>query len=299
MEIKKWLAAGLVLFMALPGYAECGGDDVKACLAQDLRDSDKRINAAYQSLMSNLDQAGKTSLRDEQRAWLKTRDKACGLDTRESDREKWLQGILADQDKTVCVVRYTFQRVSQFDAMIGKQDQAKPAELPPAPKAPDLTVARAPGAPTLASLTYFDDGYAIRSMASYTSGKWYYEALIDRDGIAALGDVLLSTGFRTNEVGVTHMDSIRRKMVGAGPLLIGMAIDLDQGFVYVRVNGAWQSQPGQVSPLQVKLGRPYWVSLNGSSEIREFINRGLVKINLGHEPFRYALPDGYKPFSNS
>jgi uncharacterized protein YecT (DUF1311 family) len=298
MGLKRWLVAAFVLFLALPGHAECAGDDIKACLAQDLRDSDKRINAAYQSLMSSQDEAGKKSLRDEQRAWLKARDKACGLDNKESDREKWLQAILADQDKTVCVVRYTFQRVSQFDAMIAKQASAKPADLPPAPKAPELA-GHAPSPQAVSYLTFFDDGYAVRSTASYMTGKWYYEVQINRDAIAALGDVLLSTGFRTNETGVSHMDSIRRKMVGAGPINLGLAIDLDNGFVYVRINGAWMQQPGQVSPLQVKLGRPYWVSLNSSSEIREFINRGLVKIDLGHEPFRYALPEGYKPFSNS
>jgi uncharacterized protein YecT (DUF1311 family) len=96
----------MLLFVAT-AHAACGQDDsdeaIRACLAQDLRDSDKRINAVYKSLMELNDETGKVRLRDEQRAWLKSRDKTCKLSNKESDREKWLQSILANQDQTVCV----------------------------------------------------------------------------------------------------------------------------------------------------------------------------------------------------
>ncbi|HWT19438.1 MAG TPA: lysozyme inhibitor LprI family protein [Variovorax sp.] len=39
--------------------------------------ADKALNAAYTAARARLDDAGKTALRDEQRAWIKTRDASC------------------------------------------------------------------------------------------------------------------------------------------------------------------------------------------------------------------------------
>lgn len=298
MRLVKWIAAGLSIMAALPALADCAsGGDTNACLAQDLRDSDKRINAVYKALMDQLDEAGKKGLRDEQRSWLKARDKECALDAKESDREKWLQAILADQGKTVCVVRYTFQRVGQLDEQLKSQGKTPAADLPQAPKPPVLAPTAA--APIEPYLSYLDDGYAIRSLAAYTKGKWYFEVTVDRGGIASLGDVLLSIGLRSPELSIGRMEGIRRTAVGAGATNVGVAADLDEGYLYLRIDGAWQQQPGRVSPLQVKLGRPYWFSITGSSEVRALLNRGLIKIDLGYEPFRYAVPDGYRPYSGS
>jgi len=300
MRVVRWMATGLAVLAAIPALAECapGGEDASACLAQDLRDSDKRINAVYKTLMDGLDEAGKKGLRDQQRAWLKARDKECSLDTKESDREKWLQGILVDPGKTVCVVRYTFQRVAQLDAQLKSQAKAPAAELPAAPQAPALPPA-ATWTPPPASLAYADDGYALLATTARSTGKWYLEVWIDQGGIAALGDVALSAVFHSAEVNTGRMIGIRRKQTGAEPVNLGLALDLDQGFVYLRVNGQWLEQPGQVSPLQVKLGRPYAFMLNGSTEVRQLVGRNLIKFDLGDAPFRYAVPDGYRPYSSS
>jgi uncharacterized protein YecT (DUF1311 family) len=39
--------------------------------------ADKALNAAYAAARARLDDAGKVALRDEQRAWIKTRDATC------------------------------------------------------------------------------------------------------------------------------------------------------------------------------------------------------------------------------
>ncbi|MNL26336.1 hypothetical protein D3C87_1478550 [compost metagenome] len=39
--------------------------------------ADKALNAAYAAVRVRLDDAGRTALRDEQRAWIKTRDESC------------------------------------------------------------------------------------------------------------------------------------------------------------------------------------------------------------------------------
>jgi uncharacterized protein YecT (DUF1311 family) len=298
------LVAASPLIAAAPAYADCGAGasdaEIKACLAQDLRDSDKRINAIYKTLMGSLDEPGKAKLRDAQRAWLKDRDKDCALDNKISDREKWLQAILADKSKTVCVVRYTFARVTQLNEILSDVDpDAATNDLPAAPQAPRFDGAPAATAGLPAGLVFFDDGYEAGTEQTHRQGKWYYELWIDRGGIAKLGDLLLDAGYETPDGpgGVVKTISVRRSHTGVEPLHVGIAIDLDNGGVYFRENGQWDIQPGSAGTIEVKLNHDYKVGLDGSSELRELMKRNLLKINLGGQNFEYALPDGYRPFA--
>src|SRR5918992_732450 len=128
-----FLVAALVASTTSLAYAQCGVNaseaEIRRCLTQDLRDSDQRINAVYKTVMAAMDEASQTGLRNEQRAWLRRRDKVCALDSRETNREKWLQGIMTDQSKTICVVRFTFGRVAELDALL-KSRGPVPIELP-------------------------------------------------------------------------------------------------------------------------------------------------------------------------
>lgn len=69
-----------------PAYATCleTGDAAKGvtpamaqCIADEIKVQDERLNAAYRSAMDKRDEAGKTALRDEERAWIKARDAKC------------------------------------------------------------------------------------------------------------------------------------------------------------------------------------------------------------------------------
>lgn len=299
---RMTIAVILALGWVAPAWAGCGPEasevEQAVCLAQDLRDSDKRINAVYKALMGNLDEAGKTALRDEQRAWLKRRDKACTLDTKESDREKWLQGILADQGRTLCVVRYTFSRVTELDAQLQAKAATPPADLPPAPSAPvQLKPAAAAPAILPAASRLVDDGYALEATAARRTGKWYYEVWIDRGGIAKLGDALVRLGYVGPESGVSNMVSVRRKGADLPPVSFALAIDLDNGKYYARLNGMWNYLPGSNGGLDVKLGRDWRALVQSSTDLEALLRAGLVKVNLGERPFEYALPDGYRPYS--
>jgi uncharacterized protein YecT (DUF1311 family) len=294
------VACGLIL-VAGGARAECGNGtsdaDVKACLSQELRDSDQRINAVYKAIMAARDEAGKTTLRDQQRAWLKSRDKACNLDNKESDREKWLQAILTDRSKTVCVVRYTFARVGELNDMLTQAGGTPPGDLPPAPEAPKFADDSGGAA---AGFSVVDEGYQLHTNATHQRGKWYYEMRIDNGGIAKLGDVLLTAGFEGTEDqggGVVQMFNIRHTHTDAPATVIGWAIDLDNGLVNIRYNGTWDVQPGAAGSSEVKLNRAYGGYLEGSSPLTALIKRNLLTINLGEKPFAYAIPDGYKPFS--
>jgi uncharacterized protein YecT (DUF1311 family) len=286
------------ILMASPAFANCATatapEEIKSCLAQDLRDSDARINAAYKLLMASRDAAGQTALRNEQRAWLKKRDATCSLDNKESDREKWLQAILASDAKTMCVTRYTFARVTALNDQLPRGGAAQP--MPAAPQAPrfDQDVS----APAPRNMAYRDEGYMLASTVAQAKGKWYFELSIDRGQIAQLGDVLLETGYHNPEGhGVILPLRVHRTETGKGSVNVGFAIDLDNGAAYVRADGNWRDAPGSNTGLQVKLGVPYHIFLESSSPLGAFLQRGLIKVNLGERPFAYALPDGYRPFA--
>jgi len=292
------LAGCTFVSMATPAFANCATatapEEIKSCLAQDLRDSDARINATYKLLMASRDAAGQLQLRNEQRAWLKQRDSMCSLNNKEADREKWLQAIIASDAKTLCVTRYTFARVRALNDQLPKTASAQP--MPAAPQAPRLDQGVATAAPR--NMSYRDDGYLLVSTNALTKGKWYFEISVDRDQIAQLGDILLETGFHSpGEHGVVLSIRVRHTDTGKGPVNVGFAIDLDNGAAYSRLDGNWRDAPGSNRGLQVKLGVPYFAWLASSSRLGAFVQRGLIKVNLGDRPFVYTLPDGYRPFA--
>jgi hypothetical protein len=86
--------------------------------------------------------------------------------------------------------------------------------------------------------------------------------------------------------------------VGMGPLVIGLALDLNDGFAYFHRDGQWKVTPGQTGSLAVPANMAYWAGIDGSSEVRELIRRGLVKVNLGQQPFQFAKPAGYRAWSD-
>jgi uncharacterized protein YecT (DUF1311 family) len=297
-----FLVAALVASTTSLAYAECGVNaseaEIRRCLTQDLRDSDQRINAVYKTVMAAMDEASQTALRNEQRAWLRRRDKVCALDSRETNREKWLQGIMTDQSKTICVVRFTFGRVAELDALL-KSRGPVPVELPRAPATPTMSSSGIAAAAVMPiAFATVDDGYALVSHSAHNKGRWYYEVWIDRGAIASQGEVLLHSGyFATGDAGAIRVSSIRRSHRNAGPIAIGLAIDLEQGFVYIRESGVWNAPPGSSAGMQIKANREWRAGLRSSASLIELFKTGMVRVNLGERGFEYSLPDGYRPFA--
>lgn len=252
--------------------------DVSACLEQELRDSDQTINATYQELRGKLDDATKLKLRDDQRAWLKQRDRACALDSKESDRERWMRTILADPKKTVCVVRFTRARVAQLEDMLASASVDEEGE----------------GEDDLAD----NARYEIISPNTHSTGKWYFEVRMDRGAIAKQAETALWIGVASESGGgLGNLINIRKTSARASPLVYGVAVDLAQGKVYSRQNGTWADAPGSSGGLDIKLGRPYSAEVTSSAEMGAMLDGELIVANFGDAPFAYSLPDGYRPFS--
>jgi hypothetical protein len=253
--------------------------------------------------MESMSDADKTSLRDAQRKWLKDRDKTCGLDNKESNREKWLQAILTNQRKTVCVVRYTFERVSELDTLLKQKAPAKAVEAPPAPQAPQFPTpepSAAPALPLPASLVFADDGYRAITANTHERGKWYYEVWLDRGAIAQLGDLLITPGYFSQKgYGVIRMVNIRHTQAGMQAIVIGLALDLNDGFVYVRQDDHWQVAPGVAGAVTAPMNASYVGGIESSTNVRELIIRGLIKVNVGERPFAGTPPDGYRAWGEN
>lgn len=272
-------------------------EEVANCLGGELRDSDARINQSYQAAMKLLGEDEQKALRTEQRSWIKERDTVCNLDTREKDRERWYRGILTDYSKTVCVTRYTRVRTTELDrllsqktqektaAQIAAQNAAKPVP-PPAPQPGPELFPRDPRA------------YSLNSGQRYAKGRWYWEVSIKVDEIAKFHPTALWVGCSNREESLGSLLNIRSYQSGDGVRVLGVALDLQDGKMYLRKDGSWDSgTPGSAKGLDLKLGRFYQCGITSTIAVGPLEQLNLVDVNFGSKQFRYAIPDGYRPLA--
>ncbi|WP_189041278.1 lysozyme inhibitor LprI family protein [Aliidongia dinghuensis] len=291
--MSKLLIAALLLSFAQIAVARADCDNAATdqeraeCIGQELRAADKTINDLYQALRASRDDAGKAALRTQQIQWLKLRDQTCQSASKETDREKWFANLLTDFGKTVCVVRFTNQRVAELTA-----EQAGAASAPAAAPAPATAAASASAASEA-------DVYDLIANHKPSNGKWYFEATIDVGALAKISESTIFIGVQGDGAGNTgSLQAIRKRNAGDATRNIGIAVDLDVGKLYLRTNGAWQSQPGSANAPDLKLGRPYVAKLSSSVSLTGLPD-GVIDLNFGAKPFAYALPDGYVPLDKA
>lgn len=251
-----------------------------ACVGQELRQTDKKINEVYKDLATRLSADGKKQLRNEQRAWLKARTTTCKLDDKEANRERWMQKILADYSTTLCVVRLTNQRINELEAYLpAADDNSKP--LPTEESYAEDT----------------SDEYQLFTSTERSAGKWYFEVWFDKPKIAATAEVAIWVEVKSDESAGDFV-TIRKRDRTSEPLTVGIAADLDNGMVYIREDGDWSNgEPGTSKGIEIKLNRAYQAGVDSSVSLADLMKKGLVKVNFGKERFAYSLPNGYKPFA--
>lgn len=295
-----FLAVIVSLSLAHNAYAsECEtqqtSDIVVKCLGDELRASDKKINESYQTLMKQFNADQRSKLREQQRTWLKARDHICSLNSREHDRERWFQEILKDYRQTICVTRYTRQRIAALDHMLAQQSQ--PRSQPKLPsQAEELRVFPYLRAPTDPS------AYRIESPREFQHGRWYFEVNVRPADIARLAPTAMWLGCtempRRTQVG--HLLHIRPLVVGMPDnVLIGFALDLVDARFYVSMQGEWRNgAPGSSGGLPTMPGRTYRCGLESTVEVAPLINNKLIDVNFGDHPFMYVVPAGYRPIAD-
>jgi len=125
-QVMVGLAASTVLFVAAGGAradeathadicktAEESGvtADIRNCLGLKYDAADKRLNAVYRAKMASLDDAGKQTLRNDERHWLKARDARCA-----ESRQPDAGGTLGLVEHDGCLVDATERRVKVLEA---------------------------------------------------------------------------------------------------------------------------------------------------------------------------------------
>jgi hypothetical protein len=79
-----------------------------------LREANEDLNEIYKDLSNNLDKANKKTLKDEQRKWLKERDKKCNLHDDYRVMGDWLKAVASDEQQANCVKNETINRTMQL-----------------------------------------------------------------------------------------------------------------------------------------------------------------------------------------
>ncbi len=282
-----------VMFLAASSsHAQCDNPKTDAaraeCIKTELKGSDSTINRTYVELMKSLSPDDRTALRNEQRAWLKTRDQTCGITWSKGDREAWFADLLKDYQKTVCVVRLTNARVQALGSD-QKTNSVGPAANP------------APSASSDGELVY-----DLQSNEPKSKGKWYFEVKVDGAAIQKLAEVTLFIGVEQSqpEQGAANENGqasgsfvmIRRNNKTPDSGTLGFAVDLDNGKLYTSQDGAWEGGgPGTAGGLDLLKGRTYKAYLSSSSAVNPFLKAHALDLNYGDRGFVYHVPDGYKP----
>jgi Uncharacterized protein conserved in bacteria len=287
---------GIIIILIASGTyaAECdnpsASEDMAYCLGKELRESDVKINQTYQTLISKLAKDEQEKLRQDQRSWIKERDAVCNCASKESNREKWYQWLLKDYRKTVCVTRYTRQRITELDRML--------ADLSPKPQAKESPTL--PPQSASKKVKNVEADYEIWAKSDETVGRWYFEVTLNSWAIAQFSPSALFAGCKDKKTQQSSgvLDHIRASNVKAPVVYFGFALDLESGKLYIRRDGIWyKGPPGSSGGLDLKLSHPYSCGIETTALIAPLVDKGYLQPNFGEKPFMYSIPDGYLPFS--
>lgn len=260
-------------------------DEVAYCLGLELREADSQINLNYMSLMEKLDAPGKTALRAQQRAWIKERDATCQLNTKESNREKWYQALLADYAKTVCVTRLTHRRALELENKLAQKDDKRSDELKPVTPPPVV-----PGA---------DMAYDRQPPTKHSNGKWYFEITVDHAAVVNIEPCVINMGVWSPTMQSGVLNNVRKRDAAKGVKRYGIAVDLDNGKFYHSENGEWTNRPGSNQGMDIQARQVHTAAIQTSAEsIAPYVNARAIVANFGEKPMAYPMPEGYSPWLN-
>ena len=299
----------LLLTGAGPAWADCDNpadnQEQVRCASAELRTSDREINDLYGRLRAVLPGDEQATLKAEQRAWLRLRDEACVLDRRISDRELWFQALEADPRKMTCVIRFTTERNKRLATWLKLvNDAAGGAAAAPAgtPASPPQKPPAPPPASAAATGVGIDDGiYEIFSHVTHTTGKWYFEVSVESSAIARQVEMAITLGVvQDGKENSGWLVRLPRSLAveELPPLVLGVAVDLDSGFLYGRSNSGWPVQPGAVGGVAIKPRLATLSVLGGTVDLTPLLKAGLIKPNFGERTFQYELPPGYRAYDD-
>ena len=118
----------LILALLLTvSFGDVEATDIKHTLIK----TDQQLNATYQTLTKKLNPKDQKKLRQEQRAWIKQRDKKCKTQKIKATGRRWLNTVAKNKSQTECVIRLTQKRAGKLKGHT--QTKAK-KQYPPYPE---------------------------------------------------------------------------------------------------------------------------------------------------------------------
>jgi uncharacterized protein YecT (DUF1311 family) len=261
----------MLLFAPVAGAMQPASD--ADLMRFDLAAEDARLNHQYQSASALLDSAQRADLLVAQREWLAWRDRECQSGGLPRESKAWLAAVSANQPMWDCVVAATAGRATELQReSAGVQDQAYPSRFNPYSR------------------------FRKRTPVLRTSGKWYFEVTLDLDWIARnFPGTDVMAGFVSDLSPVVTVITVTPGMVNAPKAHYGLAIDLDNGHVYVSRNRAWQGgEPGSGQGQLATIGNRYGARTGPLAHGADILIAGAFVANFGDEPFWDVLPAGYR-----
>jgi hypothetical protein len=265
------------------------------------------LNRVYETLAASLDAAGRLALRTEQRAWIRTRDAACGSRFPAGSKDAWLRHVTADEPRAACVLGKTTERTAELAGRgfqtpsSGVTLTAVPGGEPP-PMGFDSRPAQGPAE------------FRLVSTHARSAGKWYFEVTIEpsqatraleTELLIGVADPTQVTGVpypvRPADLVVSYGQGASIRIVGGRlgemkvpSITIGIAADLDAGRLYARRGRVWtDGEPGSGRGRALRVGLPYRFQVTAATSMRGLIDAGAVQVNFGEQPFTQAPPPGY------
>ncbi len=166
--------------------------------------------------------------------------------------------------------------------------------------------------PDRLTVGYGMSGASTESIATmpHSKGRWYAEFIVHAEADNAVPNSWTNVGIRStaNEVGglTSHGGQlaygVKQYLRNLGGLrdkdVIGLAMDLTRGHLYVRHNGVWVGgSPDSGNPiLHIAKDRQYVVSVEVGSPGGNYTKTDTWTGNFGSTPFKHPVPDGFEPY---
>jgi len=147
---------------------------------------------------------------------------------------------------------------------------------------------------------------SVRAVLGRTSGRYYFELTIVTYGSGTYNEVGVGTSTLSLELapsddgcGYDRGGSARCSSSGGSKMLsayaqgdvIGVAVDLDKGFVYFRLNGVWQKS---ADPVAGTGGLAFTLAAGSKLyPVANFSAGDATRANFGGSPFSATPPTGY------
>jgi hypothetical protein len=144
----------------------------------------------------------------------------------------------------------------------------------------------------------------------HSNGRWYAEFIVHAGADKAVLNSRTNVGIRStaNQVGglTSHGGElaygVNQFLRPSGGLrdndVIGLAMDLTRGHLYVRHNGVWVGgSPDSDNPiLHITKDREYVVAVEAGSPGGDYTKSDTWTGNFGSTPFQHSIPQGFEPY---